>query len=105
MTHAVNNSIYADSAQARASDKCEGPKGYGRSILLSDEEISARHALKVERDAEEARRSRARVRGALAQIEEFFGSRPAPKLTTPNLETGANCAPRPDHENRKSIAA
>jgi hypothetical protein len=78
----MDNRIYADTAQARATDAPAPRKqlhGYGLSLLLTDEEISERLAAKALHDAEEKRRSNARIRGALSQMEVAFGYRPAPE--------------------------
>lgn len=78
----MDNRIYADTSQARATDTPVVSRSYGRSLLLTDEEISARHAERVEHEAEEKRRSRARIRGALSQMEVAFGYRSAPEPIT-----------------------
>jgi len=77
---ALDNSIYADTAQARATDRRDEPVKPVRRMELSDEEIKARQQERNERQAEEDRRSRARVRNALSQMDAFF-ARPAPKPT------------------------
>lgn len=104
MTTAGDNSIYADTAQARATDKREESRR-GDRWHFTDEEISERLTAKRARDAEEARRSRARIQGALSQLDQFFGRPVTPEQTTANIESGVPSAPRPDHENSKSIAA
>lgn len=75
----MDNRIYADTSQARATDTPARSRSYGRSILLTDEEISERQAAKALHDAEEKRRSNARIRGALSQMEVAFGYRSAPE--------------------------
>lgn len=75
----MDNRIYADTAQARATDTPVESHSFDISRPLTDEEVRAMRAAKVERDAEEKRRSNARIKRALSQMEVAFGYRPAPE--------------------------
>lgn len=73
----MDNSRYADTAQARASDKTEAQPITAIRQPLTAEQITANQEAQALRAEEELRKSRARVKNALSQLEAFFAPVPA----------------------------
>lgn len=67
----MDNKPYADSAQARESDKAPQREQRGDRFVMTPEQLEARAI----RQAAEKTASAARIKTALGQLEVFFGDK------------------------------